>query len=395
MDARRVSLLALFLGACVGAVATFSPASVHPEDVPGAAGNVTPGARSTDKPVTARQAPRNTPQSPQRAGQAEAPARRQAADRSGPRYGVRQAPAKQRGAIRVGTYNVLNLFDHVDDPSLRGEHDDLPAATSDDRCRALAAAIRELDADILALEEVESLEALTWFRDTYLKGMGYDHVASRDVGYYRGVECSLLSRFPIRDVRTWPDVSLDNLPRPGQGWAPVPQGERLRFQRSPLMATVDVNDEYALTFFVVHHKAGGQFDHSREAEAIMINRFINELRKTDPKRNIIVLGDFNAAPWDKSVRVYLENGMIDALAHRSTERRSEESRLYRTHESERVLDYILLNSAAHRELVIGSAFVLGTLHPGDNYDWRTDAAPAGYASDHYPVAIDLVPVDVP
>jgi hypothetical protein len=57
-----------------------------------------------------------------------------------------------------------------------------------------------------------------------------------------------------------------------------------------------------------------------------------------------------------------------------------------------VLDYILLNSAAHRELVIGSAHIYGTLYDED-YDWTTDPYPQGYAADHYPVIIDLIPRD--
>ena len=40
-------------------------------------------------------------------------------------------------------------------------------------------------------------------------------------------------------------------------------------------------------------------------------------------------------------------------------------------------------------------FVLGTVHPPSDYDWRKDPdkerVPEGYASDHYPVAIDLMP----
>ena len=106
------------------------------------------------------------------------------------------------------------------------------------------------------------------------------------------------------------------------------------------------------------------------------------------------MGDFNAAPWDKSVRLYFEAGFIDTLAHRSTSRDQAEARRYKTHESGRVIDFILLNSAAHRELVIGSPHVLGTLYE-ETFDWRTDPHPPGYAADHYPVIMDLIPRDRP
>jgi hypothetical protein len=40
---------------------------------------------------------------------------------------------------------------------------------------------------------------------------------------------------------------------------------------------------------------------------------------------------------------------------------------------------------------------MGTMHPPSDYDWKTDPekekVPAGYASDHYPVAVDVMPKD--
>ena len=40
---------------------------------------------------------------------------------------------------------------------------------------------------------------------------------------------------------------------------------------------------------------------------------------------------------------------------------------------------------------------MGTMHPASDYDWKTDPekekVPAGYASDHCPVAVDVMPKD--
>ncbi|MHC4990306.1 MAG: endonuclease/exonuclease/phosphatase family protein [Planctomycetota bacterium] len=317
------------------------------------------------------------------------------------RFGLSQPKPKPPGAVRLATYNVLNLFDQDDDPTLSGRYDDLEMATSRDRCAELAEAIVAIDADVIALQEVESKQALNWFRETFLSEGGYEYAVSVDVGYYRGIENSVLSRHEITEFRVWPELSLDEVQRTGPGWAPVPLDRRrgLRFQRSPLMVDVKLTSDYVLTLFVVHHKSGRDFDYQREAEALRIVDLVGEQQQRDPSRNIAILGDFNAAPWDKSMRVYLEAGFIDTLAHRIIPRWREapqdEARLYKTHESDRVLDYILLNSAAHRELVIGSPHVVGTLTPPPSYDWRTDEPPAGYASDHYPVVIDVVPRDRP
>ncbi len=318
----------------------------------------------------------------------------------GNRFGLSAPLPRTPGGIRLATYNLLNFFDQVDDPALEGEFDDLKMATSPERCQKLAEAILAIDADIVALQEVESLEALRWFRDTYLAEAGYRYLASEDVGYYRGIECSVMSRFPILETRIWPELSLDDVDRSGPGFSSVPRDHRkgLKFQRSPLMVTVKVDDDYELTVFSIHHKSGRDYNFQREAEALRLVELVNAIEAQDPDRNIVLMGDFNAAPWYKSFRIYLQHGFVDTLAHRVIPPRNEsqnEARLYKTHESDRVLDYVLLNSAAFRELVIGSPHVFGTLTPPESYDYRTDPPPTGYASDHYPVIIDLIPEDRP
>lgn len=336
-------------------------------------------------------------QQPQPGARGAAHPQDSAAARPANRFGLASPLPRASGAIRLATYNLLNLFDDKDDPALAGEHDDAGLTTSPQRCAKLAEAIRAIDADVIALQEVESLGALSWFRDRYLNNMGYKHLASLDVGYYRGVECSVMSRFKISSSRVWQNERLDQVKRSGSGWSEPPLedagAEPLTFQRSPLRVDIESPNGYALTVFSLHHKAGREFDYHREAEALRIVEFIEELRRAQPSRNIVVMGDFNASPFDKSYRVYLEAGMIDSMAHRLWQGDDAEARLFKTHESNRVLDYILLNSAAHRELVIGSPFVLGTLTPSREYDFRTDPFPDGYASDHYPVVLDLIPKD--
>ncbi len=317
-------------------------------------------------------------------------------------YGQSVANPRIPGAIRIATYNLLNLFDHQDNPDLQGDYDDMLLAISEERASALAQSIRAIDADIIAVQEIESKEALEWFRDTYLSDAGYDFLESFDVGHYRGIENAVLSRFPITSARIWTGISLDDVPKPGHGWTRVPEAfrEGLEFQRSPLRVDIRINDEYELTLFSIHHKAGTQNRWHRESEAVKIVEFIQEIEHYAPDRNLVVLGDFNAAPWDKSMRVYREAGLIDTLSHRiiprwdPTEDQKQEANLYKTHSSGHTIDYVLLNSAAIREFVVGSAFVYGTVMPPDGYNWRTDPIPGhGYASDHYPVVIDLTPQD--
>ena len=314
----------------------------------------------------------------------------------GHRYGQTEAPARTPGALRIASYNVLNYFDDVDDPELSGEWDDKDLASSPQQLKALADSIREINADVIALQEVESRAALIRFRDTHLADLGYQHVGSLDAGYYRGVEQSVLSRVPITSISNWPGLSTADVRRVGPGFQPVPESPVSEFQRSPLMVDLRTEEGYEFTLLIVHLKAGGKSHaYRREAEGLKLLELVAAIEREDPDRNIVVLGDFNAKYSYKSMRLLFEGGLVDTMQCRATESSDEDTPLWVTHESGRTLDYILLNSAMYNEFVPGSAFVLGTLYPGDSshYNWRTEDPPAGHASDHYPVAIEIVPSD--
>lgn len=326
-----------------------------------------------------------------------APARAEA-----PRLGIAEPPAKSPGAIRLATYNVLNLFDAHDDPSLSGDVDDLKSAKPESEKQAVAQIIRRLDADILALEEVESLDALVEFREAHLKGMGYDYVQSIGPGDERGIEQAVLSRFPIVEATVWPNIPLGGfhppmfLDRPNRY-----AGQPLETRRSPLRVVIRVpatktagaagsarRIDYELTLLIVHHKSGLGNDYWRDAEAAKFVSMMQELSAREPERNVAVLGDFNAVSTDQSVRAYLSAGFVDALGVRDPD-----DVKTITHESDRAIDFVLLNPALAREMVAGSAFVLGSPLRDKGDDYRTTPAPPGFASDHLPVAVDIVPRD--
>ncbi|MFG0326617.1 MAG: endonuclease/exonuclease/phosphatase family protein [Phycisphaerales bacterium JB037] len=307
------------------------------------------------------------------------------------RFGIPEAPAKPEGAIRLTTYNIENLFDDIDDPTLSGRDEDIDDLKPREERAAAAAAIRAVDADILCLQEVESLEALLWFRDEFLADMGYEHVASIDAGNERGIEQSVLSRYPIKSVENWPGAELGGTHPEMYGNEPNDYaGQPILLRRSPLKAVVEIpgaDGPYALTLFVMHHKSGRYNNYWREAEArYMVAKLRDEL-SADPDENIVVLGDFNAQRGADSVEPYLDAGFVDPF---DPWEGAETERI--THSSGRRIDLLLLSPTVLPEVVPGSAFVLGTIARPAGADWRSPA-PEGYASDHYPVSVDLVPVD--
>lgn len=319
------------------------------------------------------------------------------------RFGQPQARARTAGAIRLATYNVENLFDDKDDPALTGRNDDAAMTKPEPAQAAVAAALRAVDADIVALQEVESLEALVWFRDRHLSGMGYEHVVSVDTGDDRGIENAVLSRFPLKDVKVWPGLALGGVHPAGRDEAAQKlAGQPLAFKRSPLRVTATVPaaraadagnaeaaTDYELTLFVVHQKSGGRATaYWRDAEARKTAELAREFAAAKPGANVVILGDFNAEAKHEGVQAYLAGGMVDLFAGRP-----ERDPGTTSHASGRKIDFLLFNADAMREVVLESRFVLGTPNRPEGADWRTTPAPAGWASDHYPVVVDIRPVD--
>lgn len=313
----------------------------------------------------------------------------------GPRFGSAEPTPKPAGALRFATYNIENLFDDKDDPALSGEYEDIDDTKPAAHVEAAAAAIRRIDADILALQEVESEEALRAFRDAHLSGLGYDHLASIDAGDERGIEQAVLSRYPIVEAKNWPRMELGGV-HP-EKWGDGPNynaGKPLTFHRSPLRVTVQVPaaegrpEPYELTLFIVHQKSGRDGDYWRRAEAARTVQLAAELTREDPDRNIIIAGDFNAVFRDAPMQTFRGAGFVDAFDVGRTPGPE-----YISHESGRRIDFILLNPAAVKEFIPQTRFVLGMPARPEGADWRTTPPPPGYASDHYPVVVDLTPVD--
>lgn len=310
-------------------------------------------------------------------------------DKGAVEYGRQEPLPKPRGAARLAVYNVENLFDDHDDPALSGNFEDAGMTTAPERLLALAAAIEALDADVLALTEIESEAALRWFRDRYLVGLGYEHLASVDAGDPRGIEQAVLSRWPIVGVENWPQERIDDMiaKREGTGWATPAEGRwPTRWARSPLLATVQPPQGEPLTLVVVHHKSGRTFDAQRELEALQTLEFVQARLAANPDARLAILGDFNATPGAKSVKVYLDTerprlrNAYDKRFQRTAPRET-----YATHASGRPIDYIVMSPTLFRAAKDESFFVLGTpIAPS-----RDAPKPKGYASDHFPVAIDL------
>jgi endonuclease/exonuclease/phosphatase family metal-dependent hydrolase len=321
-----------------------------------------------------------------------------AADRSVIRFGELAPRPRVPGTIRIATYNVSNLFDSDPVTRVHSEGDPAPIKPKQER-EAIAKAIRAVDADIIALEEVENLEVLKKFRDTYLSELGYEHLALVESEDPRGIDNAFLSRFPIVATVDYNDRKLGGTHPAREGNRPNPlAGQELKFRRTPLRIDVKVPgsafgagdaDAFNLTLVAVHHKSGRGSDYWRIAESKGVVDIVREFEKNHPGAPLLVLGDLNSQSSEPGGKIYLQSGLIDSFAGRPPADPRNIS-----HESGRRIDFIFLNEAANASFVPDSEFILGTPARPAGADWRNTPAPPGYGSDHYPVAIDLKPARV-
>ncbi|MBX3389423.1 MAG: endonuclease/exonuclease/phosphatase family protein [Phycisphaeraceae bacterium] len=314
-------------------------------------------------------------------------------DRTTVRFGEKTARPRTSGQVRIATYNAMNLFDSDPVTRTHNEGDPAPIKPQEER-EAIAAGIRAVDADVVAMEEVESLAVLKEFRDKYLQDLGYKYAELVESEDPRGIDNAVLSRFPIVKTEAYNARKIGGKHPARDGSRPNPlAGEDIKFRRTPLRVDVQIpsaafnlkgGEDETLTLLVVHHKSGRGSDYWRIAEAKGVVDIVKEIEAANPGALIAVLGDFNGMVTDPNGKIYTDAGLFDVFSGRD----SADPRNI-SHESGRRIDLIFLNQNLRKQFVNDSAFIYGMPARPEGADWRTTLPPEGYASDHYPVAIDI------
>jgi endonuclease/exonuclease/phosphatase family metal-dependent hydrolase len=183
--------------------------------------------------------------------------------------------------LRVASYNVENLFD-LDYSG--GEYKEyIPNSESGwnsviykKKLRNIAFVVAQLEADIIAFQEIENKNALLDLRDEIKKrGIYYKYSAIADTKQKKSkrvsVTTTLLSKFPIESIS---EVKVSNHP----------------MNRDILEVGVKIGDE-VLYIFVNHwkSKSGGESRRIKSAEALK-----ERLDKFPSDTPYILLGDFNS-----------------------------------------------------------------------------------------------------
>jgi endonuclease/exonuclease/phosphatase family metal-dependent hydrolase len=201
--------------------------------------------------------------------------------------------------VRIATFNVQNLrLRHAGGDRLDGARDgdvaedaDPAAARLDPIDRRLTARVlRDVDADVVALQEVFDRATLDHFHDRWLVPAGvapYPHRVCLPGNDGRGLDVALMSRRPLARVASHAGVTPADL---GLAVAPPLRADQPIFRRDCLRATVG-----ALTLFICHFKATSPDPAAawpvRRLEAIAVRHLVEH---NFPEGGCwLVLGDLN------------------------------------------------------------------------------------------------------
>ena len=181
---------------------------------------------------------------------------------------------------------------------------------SEEAQKLLAKRIKAIDVDVLAVQEVESIEALDEFVDDRgLRRVGYRHLVLVEGNDDRLIDVGVISRYPIGRVTSWRHRTYKNR-----------SNEEPIFSRDLL--EVDILSEnrkrVLLTLYVNHlksklakdeeEKRQGDLRRKRQAETIA-----TIIREHPPPGPFIVTGDLNDTPTSSRLRALRDLGLVDAL----------------------------------------------------------------------------------
>jgi endonuclease/exonuclease/phosphatase family metal-dependent hydrolase len=187
------------------------------------------------------------------------------------------------GEIRVAAYNLLNLFDDYDDPY---RADEATPAKPREQLERLASSIRQLNADVIAVEEVENRDYLERFVNVFLPDMGYREVVLVEGNDMRGIDVGLLSRLPVGEVRSHRHAQF-----------PDQEGHPMRFYRDVLSIVIEPEGAEPIELWVLHLKSNSGGPEAAEpirlAEARQVRLMVDNALTANPSARLAVLGDFN------------------------------------------------------------------------------------------------------
>ena len=283
--------------------------------------------------------------------------------------------------FRVAAYNVEN---YLDQPT-----ESRPHVKSTEAKAKIRETIRAMKPDVLVLEEMGELSALTELRDSLkAKRLHYPYL-EHITGYDTNIHVAVLSKFPFTARRPHTNDTF------------LLSGRQFSVSRGFVEVDVQVNPNYTFTLLAAHLKSkrpvpAGDEAEMRLEEAKLLREKVDARLAANPNANVIVLGDFNDTYDSKSTKAIVGRGKTKLVDTRPAERNGDNqphptnphyaprnvtwTHFYGVEDSYARIDYILLSPGMANELVTGQTYI-PTIP-----NW-------GLGSDHRPVLATFIGED--
>lgn len=273
-------------------------------------------------------------------------------------------------SLKIVSWNVEHFVDKYDNPYINNRREDEPKG-DDNRLNEFVKAIRNMDADIVVLQEFESAPFAKQIADTHLEDMGYRYFADHESNnWYMNVV--IMSRVPLGVMYGY-----------GAIHTPVRWNENgvEKYKTQDYINTrmwsceIWVNENYRFMLTALHLKAGRDEDDvaMRLGQIAFIKEQQARFLQANESEDLIILGDLNALPNGVELAA-LKSG---EKGNMFTDGLKEGQFTHPANDPQRRLDYILYNTNFEEEVIEGSARVERPLE-----NMRA-------VSDHLPVSLML------
>lgn len=239
--------------------------------------------------------------------------------------------------------------------------------------------IAEANADILICIEGEDRSTLVRFNQQVLKSefnCGYPHVMLIDGNDQRGIDVGILSRFPIKTMRS----HVDDL---------NPNGE-LTFSRDCPEYVIELNQDNRIVVIPNHFKSkrGGNTSEAqarRLAQASAASAIAKNAIQSS--RYVILGGDLNDTPDSEALKPLFIDGFQDVQSHPSYPQ--DRPGTYNTGTANNKIDYLIMSKQLRQKLKATGIERRGSYHPETWEPFDTVKSKNDEASDHHLVWADF------
>ncbi|MCK6639311.1 MAG: endonuclease/exonuclease/phosphatase family protein [Bacteroidia bacterium] len=298
--------------------------------------------------------------------------------------------------VRVGFWNVENLYDTIDDPSVKDE-EFLPSAKNawtsaryKTKQKNTAQVIAAMNPDILGMAEVENRRVLNdLVKQPALKKQKYG-IVHYDSPDQRGIDVALIYKTKVFTVLSSASVKTQ---QPSDTLLPT---------RNILVVRGVINKKDTVTILVNHwpSRRGGKDDSEqrRVFAAATVRYIVDSLNRLYPNGEIVSLGDFNDEPTDVSIQSLTATGqMVEPLFANlmdTIDAKGEGTHYYKKEKS--CLDQIMVSPALLEKktyyvccaMIFKPEWIFAEVYKGDGLSpkrtWAGSRYIGGY-SDHLPV----------